>query len=221
MTRTALWRFFCENTPSIRAASFVALYPLAVAVVTLLQGHAHLALTDVAATPAAVDGGKLWLLFTSALVAEGNLALSLLGVLTLSAAVLLVCGWRVLWWAGVIGHVGAALGTYAALALVAHVHQEQAAPMLHALDYGVSAFVAGDLGALMIGAWYRRAEWPLTRLWRSLIAASVGSTVLMTLHVLDPFWFEHIPAFLIGGGVAFALRERTPAARVLYASAEL
>jgi hypothetical protein len=55
--------------------------------------------------------------------------------------------------------------------------------------------------------------------WRWLVAASVGSTVLMTVHVLDPFWFEHLPAF-VGAVVPLALRERAGPARVAHASAD-
>jgi hypothetical protein len=128
----------------------------------------------------------------------------------LCLAVLLVCGWRVLWLAGILGHVGSALGTYAALALIALVEPEWGAHMLQAADYGVSAFVAGGLGALTVGGWCRRSEWPLTRLWPGLMVACAGSMVLMTLHVLDPFWFEHIPAFVIGAGVGFVVGGRAP-----------
>jgi hypothetical protein len=178
-----------------------------------------LAAADVAATPSAIVDGKLWLLLTSGLLVEGNLPLSLFGVVTLSLAVLLVCDWRVLWAAGVLGHVGSGLATYAAIELAARVEPGRVDDVQHALDYGISAFVAGGLGALAVGAWRRRHEWPLTVLWRWLVAASVGSTVLMTAHVLDPFWLEHLPAFAIGAGVTFLLGERRQPARLAHASA--
>ena len=202
--------FLRRSAPSLREISFSALYALVVVVVTLLRDHDRVGLAHVAATPAALTSGRPWLLLTSGLLVEGDLPLSVLGVVTLSLAVLVVCGSRVLWGAGILGHVGSALGTYVVLASVSTIAPERTAHLRHAPDYGVSAFVAGGLGALAVGAWHRRAEWPLSRLWPVLAGACIGATVLMTLHVLDQFWFEHVPAFAIGGGVAFVLGGRAP-----------
>jgi hypothetical protein len=212
--------FVRRSAPSRWALSSVALYALVVLTLGLLREDARLPLGDVAATAAAVAAGKAWLLLTSGAVAEGNLPLSVAGVAALGLGVLLVCGWRVLWIAGGLGHVGSALGTYATLDLLARARPDRFAPLLHTPDYGISAFAAGGLGALAVGAWQRRTEWPLTVLWSSLVLASLGSLVLMTLHVLDPFWFEHLPAFAIGAGVAYALRHGALPATLAHASAE-
>jgi hypothetical protein len=186
----------------VREVGGVAIYLAVLLVLTPATRHG----AAVAATPADIWRGKLWLLLTSGAVVEGNLPLSVLGVAALSVAVLLVCDWRVLWAAAGLGHVGSALATYAAIALAAQLEPGRISDdLVHARDYGISAFVAGGLGALAVGAWQRRSEWPMSALWRFVVAASIGSTALMTVHVLDPFWFEHVPAFGIGALVAYLL----------------
>ena len=118
---------------------------------------------NLAATPAAILAGKLWLLVTSAFLVSGEPALHLNGtavdVLELTAlalaAVLVVerLGALTFWVVAVAGHVGGTLLAYAGVGLVWLVSHDADNGVIHKLDYGVSAVLMALLGALMVSAW--------------------------------------------------------------------
>jgi hypothetical protein len=180
---------------------------LAVLIVTRLTTADRLPLTKLSASPRGVEHGRVWTLLSSGMIVEGNLVLSLLGVLALGLAAVAVCGARRFWTAAIAGHVGSAVLVYALLDALARLSPARVGDaLLSAPDYGISTLVGGGLGALTVGLWQRRHRPTLRRLWLPGAVACAGSTVLMTLHQLDPFWIEHVPAYGIGAAAATTWR---------------
>jgi len=91
----------------------------AVTALTLAQRAGVFALSAVAASPDSFWDGRLWLLITSAPVAQSPLSLSLLSLVAVALAVLWTCGSWVLWLSAVIGHAGSTLLLYAAIGVLA------------------------------------------------------------------------------------------------------
>ena len=115
---------------------------------------------DLAASPAAIASGKLWLLFTSALPVSGAPVLGLGGTtvsvievvgLTVSVALLVArTGAATFWLAAVAGHAGGTLLTYAGVGALWVVDHDSVHSVVHTLDYGVSAVWLAVLGALAV-----------------------------------------------------------------------
>lgn len=181
---------------------------------------------DVAATPASVGDGRVWLLLTSALLADHPALASIGGLLLVGLAAVRLCGPRTAWTAAVAGHVGSAGLVYAALAAVHVVDPSAFASVSGFADYGTSAIIAAWVGAIAYRLWVRGSP-------RSAVAlVAVSSTIalligifLRTLTVLDA---EHVVALAVGAAamrwvtrVSRGARRpaRTPPAAVLRARA--
>lgn len=67
-----------------------------VSLVTLLKAAGVISKTALAASPAAIGHGGVWLLFTSAMLVDHPVVVSLVAFAALGIATLVVCGSRVL-----------------------------------------------------------------------------------------------------------------------------
>jgi len=149
-------------------------------------------------TPAALAAGKVWLLFTSALIVSGPPLLELLG-LSIAVAVLLARRdalefWRV----AVCGHVGATLIAYAGVGVLWLVNRETVEGIVNDPDYGVSAVWLAVLGAIAATVWSgaRREGWTPEK--RAMLGICGGAAVIGVVFFPPLSATEHGLAFLIG-----------------------
>src|SRR5207248_8528850 len=99
-----------------RGALSVALVSSAVSVVTVSNRFGPLPLRDVAASERAVGEGRVWLLVSSAFVADRPAVASVAGLAIVGLAALAFCSVRLPWAAAAFGHIGGSVGVYVALA---------------------------------------------------------------------------------------------------------
>lgn len=189
-----------ERRPSaleVTACAAFAAFVAVVAAVTAAQRAGVIPLRTIAASPQQVAAGKVWLLLTSGLLIQNPLALSLLSFAALGALTLAACGFRVLAWSALLGHVLSTLIVYGLLGLGSIASPEVFGSTWSAPDYGVSAISAAWLGAVAAVAW-RRSDRPMER--ALVVAACVGVAafgwmVRGHVNVLDS---EHGVAFATG-----------------------
>jgi hypothetical protein len=168
-------------------------------------------LATVASSPRTAGEGKLWLLATSAFVADTPTAASLLAFAAFAIATLVVCGPRLTWTVAVAGHVGSAAAMYAAIAVTRAIVPSAFESVLSLSDYGTSAMIAAWLGALAAAGWmrYPRLTPRLGVAAFSLLSAGVGWVCRPDLTPLDS---EHVVAYAIGvaavSGAAWAYPRR-------------
>jgi hypothetical protein len=150
-----------------------------------------------ASSPREAGEGKLWLLVTSAFVADTPTAASLLAFVGFAVAALVVCGPRLMWAVGFAGHVGSAAAVYAAIAVTRAIAPTAFENVLSLSDYGTSAMIAAWLGALAAAGWmrYPRLMPRLGVISCSLLSAGVGWVCRPDLTPLDS---EHVIAYAIG-----------------------
>jgi hypothetical protein len=178
----------------------------AVAAVSGVTAANRAGLVGVAAlssSPRTAAEGKVWLLLTSAFIADTPTAASLIAFAGFAIVVLAVCGPRLMWTAGVAGHLGSAALVYAAIAVARAVVPTAFESVLSLSDYGTSAVIAAWLGALAEVAWRRRpALGPrLGIVGFCLFTGLVGWLCRPDLTPLDS---EHVVAFGIGVAAASA-----------------
>ena len=148
---------------------------------------------DLASTPAALADGRIWLLATSAVLADRPAVLSILGFLAVGLVAVRLCAGRVAWVAAAGGHILSAALVYAAFGVVRLVEPSALGGVQHLPDYGTSAIVAAWIGAIA----YRL--WALDR--AAAAAALVAVSALLgwyfkgQLTVLDA---EHAVALVLG-----------------------
>jgi hypothetical protein len=163
------------------------------AVVTAANRLGALSVTTLAATPREVGERRVWLLFSSGLLADRPAIPSLLGFWIVGFAVLLVCSVRV----AVGGHTLSALGVYGAIGLTRLLDTHSFASVVTLTDYGLSAMIAAWLGALACVFWRRHPA----RISRALIVAGsigcagIGLAFRPNVTFLDT---EHLLAYGIG-----------------------
>jgi hypothetical protein len=147
---------------------------------------------DLASTPAAFEDGRVWLLATSAVLADRPAVPSILGFLAVGLVAVRLCAPRVAWIAAAGGHVLSAALVYATLGVVRLADPSALAGVQHLSDYGTSAIVAAWIGAIAYRLW---------ALDRAAAAALVAVSALLgwyfkgTLTVLDT---EHAAALAVG-----------------------
>jgi hypothetical protein len=201
-------RYPRQLSPALAFVVFLA----AVTALTLAQRAGVFALSAVAASPDSFWDGRLWLLITSAPVAQSPLSLSLLSLVAVALAVLWTCGSWVLWLSAVIGHAGSTLLLYAAIGVLALADRDTVSNLLSEQDYGVSAIFAAWLGAAASRCWLRRRGAWVEKLGVVLVCLGAGVVAWLvrgepTPSVLDS---EHVVAFTIGASIAAApMRRRT------------
>jgi hypothetical protein len=150
-----------------------------------------------ASSPRSAGEGKLWLLFTSALVADKPTAASLLAFVTFAVAALVVCGPRLMWAVALAGQLGSAAAVYVAIAVTRAIVPTAFERVLSLSDYGTSAMIAAWLGALAATGWrrYPRLAPRLGVIAFSLLSGGVGWLCRPDLTPLDS---EHVIAYAIG-----------------------
>ena len=170
-------------------------------------------MSAIAATPDSFWDGRLWLLLTSAPVAQSPLSLSLISLVVVALAVLWSCGSRVLWLSAVIGHAGSTLVLYAAIGALALADRDTVSNLLSEEDYGVSAIFAAWLGAAAARCWLRRRGAWEEKVGVVLVCLGTGLVAWLvrgepTPSVLDS---EHVVAFAVGAAIAAAPLRSPPA----------
>jgi hypothetical protein len=156
-----------------------------------------LAVDELAATPRAIEDGRVWLLATSAFLADRPAVPSILGFVVVGLVTLLVAGPRVLWTAAAAGHVLATLVVYAALDAAAYTVSQP--------DYGTSAVIAAWIGVVAYHIYRRRSVVPALAV--CAVAGLVGLLLRPDLDVLDT---EHVVALAFGAATAAWLPGRAP-----------
>ncbi len=185
------------RVPALTASAMTG----ATAVVTIANRLGELPLSTLSATPQSIGEGRVWLLASSALLADRPAIASLLGFWIVGFAVLLVCSARVAAGAAVGGHVFSALGVYGVIGLARVADPHAFASVVHAADYGLSAIIAAWLGAIARVLWSRHPD-RVARLLvvlGSLGCAGIGLLLRPDVTFLDT---EHV--FAYGVGVALA-----------------
>jgi hypothetical protein len=182
---------------SRRAAAWVSAATGVSAGATAANRLGAVSASTLASTPQAVAEGKVWLIGTSALLADRPALPSLVGFWIVGLVVLLVCSARLAVGVAVAGHSLSALGIYGLLGVVRLVEPNAFGSLLAAADYGLSAIIAAWLGAVAAVSWRR---WP-SAVARVVIAAGslgcagVGIAFQPDVTFLDS---EHLLAFAIG-----------------------
>jgi hypothetical protein len=164
-----------------------------ISAVTAATRLGQLPARSLAATPAALADGRVWLLVTSAIVADRPAAASILGFLAVGLAAVALCGARVTWLAAAAGHILSALTIYVGLGIVRAFDASAYERVLHLPDFGTSAIIAAWLGAVAYTLWQRRARAVAVLL--VTVSALIGWYCKGALTVLDT---EHAVALAVG-----------------------
>jgi hypothetical protein len=168
--------------------------------VTVAQRLGAVSLGPFASTPRAIADGRVWLLATSALVADRPAVPSVVGFALVGLAALLLAGARVLWTAAAVGHVFSTLAVYGLLHELVH-------PVTRP-DYGTSAIIAAWIGVIACVLW-RRGR-PTVGVALCIVSALVAWIFRPGLDLLDT---EHLVALALGVAIAAPRpRLRAPAA---------
>jgi hypothetical protein len=160
--------------------------------VTALNRMRVIPLDELAATPRAIEDGRLWLLLTSAAIADRPAIPSIAGLVVVGLAALAMSGQRVFWTAAILGHVLSTVVVYAALDLASY---SVATP-----DFGTSAMIAAWIGVIAYRV--RRRGRGVAAPALCVAAALVGWLLRPDLDVLDT---EHLVALALGTATAAAL----------------
>jgi hypothetical protein len=180
-----------------RAALAAAAATCVAAVVSAANAAGVVSLSSLASSPRAIGEGRVWLLFTSGLIADRPVAPSLVGFWLVCAAALAVCPARVGIRVAVAGHTLSALAVYAVIGAARLSDPGAFASVVALPDFGLSAMIAAWLGAIARVLWRRfpsRRAHVLVALG-SLGCAGIGLAFRGELTFLDS---EHLVAFAIG-----------------------
>jgi hypothetical protein len=185
----------------VRAAVLLLAATAVVSVTTAASEAGKISLGTLASSPRAVGQGRVWLLLSSALVADHPIGPSLLAFAGPGLAALAVCGWRVVWAAATLGHAGSAIAVYGAIAALRLLDPGDLAQVRSLYDYGTSAIIAAWIGAIAARGWRRR---PALTARGTIVVFCVGSGLIGWLlrPQVTPLDSEHIVAFLIGVAIA-------------------
>jgi hypothetical protein len=179
---------------------------LAVAVVEVLRRAAGFpSPRELAASPAALASGKIWLVLTSAFIVSGPPLLELGGVALASALLIHRHGPRMFWRAGAVSHIGSTLIAYAGVGVLWLTVRDAVADVVDRPDYGVSGAWMGVLGALFVSSGRslargaERSEALILTI--CLCSALIGFAFFPLLAGI-----EHLLAFGLGAGALLADR---------------
>jgi hypothetical protein len=148
---------------------------------------------QVAATPGSFAAGRIWLLATSAFVADRPAAASIAGFALVGAVTILVAGTTTTVVAAAVGHIGSAVAVYLALGLVRIFVPTAFAGAIDQPDFGTSAIIAAWIGVLAALLWSRRRRSAAVAL--CCVSALVGWYLKRNLTILDA---EHAVALVTG-----------------------
>ncbi len=189
-----------------RSALSVVFGTCLITAVTAVTRHGQVAVRTFAATPRSLPEGRVWLLVTSAFVADRPVAASILGFLVVGVAAVWICGPRVAWIAAASGQVFSAAIVYVAIGLVRLVEPSAFQSAVTLRDFGTSAIIAAWIGAIAYVIWSGGRPGPAAAL--CIVSALIGWYCKGTLTVLD---WEHLFALALGAAsarYALALRLR-------------
>jgi hypothetical protein len=171
--------------------------------VTLANRAGWIALRTVAASPYAIAKGKVWLLFTSGVIADRPWVASLVGFAIVAFAVLSVASLRVVVISAFAGHVLATLAVYGALGLARQLDPDHDAfaSLVHKPDYGLSAIIAAWIGVVAQWFWrrYRSPRAHVLNVLGCIGCALIGFAFRPDVTALDT---EHLVAFAMGVAIA-------------------
>lgn len=139
----------------------------------------------------------MWLLVTSAFVADRPAVPSIAGLAIVGIAVLAFYGVRLLVAAAALGHVGGTVAVYAGLALAHAADPRLATHVMGSADYGTSAIIAAWIGVIAYAVWRRGSG--VAALALCVLSGLIGWLFRPDLDILDT---EHIVA--LGIGIALA-----------------
>src|SRR5581483_6945339 len=111
------------------------------AMVTLANRFGELSLSSIASSPAAVGEGKVWLLVSSAVIADRPALVSLLGFLIVGFAAFALSSARVVAGVAAGGHLLSALDIYCLIGLARLAQPGAFASVMRVSDYGLSAIL--------------------------------------------------------------------------------
>jgi hypothetical protein len=165
----------------------------AISAVTAFVRAGEVPLRALASSPAEFADGRVWLLATSALVADRPAVASIGGFVLVGLVATALCSASVAWTTAVAGHVLSAAAVYLALGVVRVLDPRAFGGALHLPDYGTSAVVAAWIGAIAYVLWSRGR--PATAACLVVVSALVGWLCKGSLTVIDT---EHAAALAIG-----------------------
>jgi hypothetical protein len=187
---------------------------LGVAVPTAMVGAgtaanrlAGLPVASLAATPRAVESGRLWLLVTSGLLASDPWLPSLLGFAIVLAVAVWVLSPTLVAGVATAGQVLSAVAVYAVVYVARAADPHAFASVIDLDDYGVSTMIAAWIGAVATVGWNR---W---RTGRGRLGVSAGCLACLAIGLacrpdVDFLDSEHLVAFAIGVTLASSLPRR-------------
>lgn len=178
-----------------RGAASVVVATCLISAVTVLTRISQVPVRLLAATPASVAEGRVWLLVTSALVADRPAVASILGFLAVGIAAVVLVGPRVAWVAAAGGHIFSAAIVYVAIGLVRVADPGAYMSSLGLQDFGTSAIIAAWIGAIAYWLWQRRRR--IEAVGFCAVSAGIGWYCKGALTVLD---WEHLVAVGFGIG---------------------
>jgi hypothetical protein len=155
-----------------------------------------------AASPDRVREGKLWFLFSSAVLVDRPVVLSLLSFTALAVAALILCGTRTFWWSAFLGQVLATMLVYAFIAAARWFVVGAFDSSVVSPDYGVSTVCAAWLGSIATLMWRRRGRSAVGKLSIASSCAAVGLFAYSVRPDVSILSSEHLVAFTLGVGAA-------------------
>jgi hypothetical protein len=179
-----------------RGSASVVLATGCISVATAGARAGLIAPRELAATPTSIVDGRVWLLATSAILADRPALASIVGFLIVGLVAVRLCAPRVAWTAAASGHIFSAVIVYAALGVARLVDPSALGGVQHLSDYGTSAIIAAWIGAVAYRLWALGR--PIASLLLVSVSALLGWYCKGTLTLLDT---EHAVALAFGIGV--------------------
>jgi hypothetical protein len=146
-----------------------------------------------ASSPQEFADGRVWLLATSAVVADRPAGASIVGLAVVGLAAVAFCGARVAWLAAVTGQIGSALLVYTTIILTRAADPTAFASVVSYPDYGTSAVIAAWIGAIAYRLWSRGGR--AAAILLCLASGLIGWLFKSQLTALDT---EHVVALCFG-----------------------
>lgn len=155
-----------------------------------------------AASPDRIREGKLWFLFSSAVLVDQPVLMSVVSFAVLAALAWRLSGARLFWMSAFLGQVVATLLVYLFIGAARRIVAGAFSAAIASPDYGVSAVSAAWLGSIAAVAWQQRGR---SRIGKTSIAISCTAIALFAYSVrpdLTVLSSEHLVAFALGVGAA-------------------
>ena len=196
-------RLLLKGRSSRRVGSLLATVWLVAVVNVSIAANARPGwVSALAASPDRVREGKLWFLFSSAVLVDRPVVLSLLSFTTLAAAALILCGTRTFWWSAFLGQVLATMLVYAFIAVARWFVVGAFDSSMVSPDYGVSTVCAAWLGSIAALMWRRRGRSAVGKVSIASSCVAVGLFAYSVRPDVSVLSSEHLVAFSLGVGAA-------------------